>query len=128
MGEEFRIIVLHCCDKMRTRIHKNCGYSEVQLSKLRIEYVKYTKDGSSTIVDSTGLVKLFKALFPESQTSPTVRNRLRLALETNSAKNSGLDWHSFLRVMRAYDNLNEIDAEQKMQEGIEDLNITDEDI
>jgi len=124
--EEFRMIVLHCCEKVRSRIHKNCGYSEVQLSKLRIEFVKYTKDGSSTEVDVMGLMKLFKALLPQSQTSPTVRNRLKVALENNSAKHTGLDWHSFLRVLRGYENLAEIDAEQSVQAGIDELRIPED--
>jgi len=124
--EEFRLIVFHCSEKMRTRIRKNCGYSDAQLSHLRNEFVKYTNDGSSTELDATGVVKLVKALFPQANTSSKVRNRLKTAFEDNSATDTGLDWHSFLRVMRAYDNLAEEDAEHDIQAGLDELNLPDE--
>merc|ERR1712013_474862 len=90
--EDFRLIILHCREKMRQRLQKNHGFSEVQLSRLRIEFVKYTKDGQSIEVSPKGLIKLFKALFPLAQSSTQVRDRLRKALENNNCKTSGLDW------------------------------------
>jgi len=120
--EEFRIIVQHCCAKQRQRIHANSGYSDMQLNKLRIEFVKYTHDGTTSEVDAQGLMKLFKCLFPLAQTSTTVRNRLRKALESNSsAKDDGLDWHTFLKVMQGYDDLVEIDTEEAIQDGLDVL-------
>lgn len=126
--EEFRIISLHCAEKLRARIQKNSGFSEVQLSRLRIEFVKYTKGGSNSEVPPKGLVKLFKALFPLAQTSNCVRNRLRRALEMNDCRNSGLDWHTFLRVMRTYDDLVELDAEQSIQSSIDELCVPDDSV
>jgi len=123
--EEFRLIVLHCCDRLQGRIHKNVGYTDTQLQKLRIEFVKYMKEGEDAEVDPAGLMKLFKSLFPQAQTSHKVRVRLRKALEDNSAKNAGLDWHTFLRVMRAYDDYTDVDAEQTVQDGLEELGIPD---
>merc|ERR1712070_79071 len=109
-------------------IQKNSGFSEVQLSRLRIEFVKYTKGGSDSEVPPKGLVKLFKALFPLAQTSNCVRNRLRRALEMNDCRNSGLDWHTFLRVMRTYDDLVELDAEQSIQSSIDELCVPDDSV
>lgn len=124
--EEFRIIVLHCCDKLRERVQRNCGYSETQLSKLRMEFVKYTKEGSSTEVDATGLVKLFKLVMPQTWISPTARSRLRSALAMFHAPTSGLDWHTFLRVIRTYDDLTEILAEEHTEAAIFELQVPDE--
>lgn len=125
--EDFRVIVFHCREKMRQRIHKNHGFSEVQLSRLRIEFVKYTKDGQSIEVSPKGLIKLFKALFPLAQSSTQVRDRLRKALENNNCKTSGLDWLGFLGVMRTYDDLVEEDREKNIQAAIRDLGVSAED-
>lgn len=125
--EDFRTIVLHCRAKLRERIARNCGFSEVQLSRLRIEFVKYAKDGKSMEVTPKGLVKLFQAILPLAQTSMEVRERLKKALEVNNSKNSGLDWHGFLRVMRTYEELTEEDREQRIQEAVKELAVRPED-
>lgn len=121
--EEFRKVVLYCREKLRDRSMKNCGFSPVQLSRFRIEFVKYTQDKGSTTVNAKGAIKLFADMVPLSQTSVEVRDRLRKALATNNSKNGSLDWHSFLCVMRAYEDLVEVDAEHSIQAGIEALSI-----
>lgn len=126
--EDFRMIVWHCREKMRQRLQKNHGFSEVQLSRLRIEFVKYTKDGQSIEVSPKGLIKLFKALFPLAQSSTQVRDRLRKALENNNCKTSGLDWLGFLGVMRTYDDLVEEDREQNIQASLRELAVANEDL
>mmetsp|Transcript_159110 Transcript_159110/g.280919 ORF Transcript_159110/g.280919 Transcript_159110/m.280919 type:complete len:713 (+) Transcript_159110:72-2210(+) len=126
--EDFRLIIWHCREKMRQRLQKNHGFSEVQLSRLRIEFVKYTKDGQSIEVSPKGLIKLFKALFPLAQSSTQVRDRLRKALENNNCKTSGLDWLGFLGVMRTYDDLVEEDREQNIQASLRELGVATEDM
>lgn len=121
--EDFRKIILYCREKLRVRNMNNCGFSPVQLSRFRVEFVKHTQDVECTTVKAKGLVKLFGELVPFSQTSVEVRDRLRKALETNNCRNGGLDWRSFLCVMRAYDDLAEVDSEHSIQAGIEALNI-----
>jgi len=127
-SEDFRMIIWHCREKMRQRLQKNHGFSEVQLSRLRIEFVKYTKDGQSIEVSPKGLIKLFKALFPLAQSSTQVRDRLRKALENNNCKTSGLDWLGFLGVMRTYDDLVEEDREMNIQASLRELAVANEDM
>lgn len=121
--EEFRMIALHCCEQSKQRTRQNCGFSEVELSRLRIEFVKYTKDGSSAEVDAAGLVKLFKMLIPDAQTTPTVHKRLKKALESEKSHASGIDWHGFLRVVMAYTELTEAFCERRIRACLESLNL-----
>lgn len=124
--EEFRMIALYCYEKQRAIVRKNCGFGETQLSKLRVEFVKHTVEGSSSEVDAAGLMKLLKAAVPESQTSAPIHDRLRRAVDKEcETTKSGIDWYGFLRIMMDFHEETEFTFEQCVQEVIKGLNLTE---
>jgi len=122
--EEFRAIVLSCCERTRQRVHKNAGYPESELMTLRIEFVKCAAEGGGDMeVDGAGLMKLFKVLIPEAQTLSTVHKRLRKVMESEKISKKGVDWHGFLRVIRGYKELTEAYYEKRIQACLDTLDL-----
>lgn len=124
--EDFRLAIQHCRSKERDKIREHCGFTEVECTRLRIEFVKHAtkgKNGDRIAVFSPGLVRLFSALFPLSRTSTEVRDRLKQCLENNQVKNNGVEWDAFLRVMRTYEDLVEEDRERNLVAAMEELRL-----
>eukprot|EP00927_Polykrikos_kofoidii_P030943 TRINITY_DN26610_c0_g1_i1.p1 TRINITY_DN26610_c0_g1~~TRINITY_DN26610_c0_g1_i1.p1 ORF type:complete len:817 (+),score=119.58 TRINITY_DN26610_c0_g1_i1:104-2554(+) len=121
--EDFRRLVTGCRERECERLRRHHGFTDTEVARLRIVFVKFAPDGANAPIGPAGQSKLFKTLIPAISSCSEARNRVKKSLEVAGNLANGMTWPAFLQVMRRHADLLELDEESRSQRVMEELGV-----